>query len=362
MHSARGSARASRAGGARGRRSSAAPGSAESPQSASSSACRLKTRPGFGGEHPQQLELDVGELAPAARRAPRSAGARSMRAARRPRSTSSAAVGWHAERRPPQQRAHAAPELADRERLRDVVVGAELEPDHLVELVVAGREHDDRHGAARPEALADLEPVELRQHQVEHDEVDVLRREAAQRLLAVARLDTRKPSRSSGYVRSFWTASSSSTRRMVAESSAFSRGSRCLPIPSSYYSPPWPPPRQRPERRRPRRGSLERPDQRPALPRNLAARRPAAAAARVQRRATGGARRRRPPARPSTGAARWRSRPTSRRLRRTARPARRARRGAPRWFARPAPPVRLHGPQEDRSTARRPGQRPASAS
>src|SRR5687768_12331279 len=35
----------------------------------------------------------------------------------------------------PEQRAHATSELPDRERLRDVVVGAELESEHLVELV-----------------------------------------------------------------------------------------------------------------------------------------------------------------------------------------------------------------------------------
>ena len=78
-----------------------------------------------------------------------------------------------------QQRPHAAAELADRERLRDVVVRAELEPEHLVELVVAGGQHDDRHRALRAQALADLEAVEPRQHDVEHDEVDVLPGEAA---------------------------------------------------------------------------------------------------------------------------------------------------------------------------------------
>ena len=91
--------------------------------------------------------------------------------------------------RPAQQRADARAELADREGLRDVVVGAELEPDHLVELVVAGRQHDDRHGALGAQALAHLEPVEARQHDVEHDEVDGLRVEALERLLAVGRLD-----------------------------------------------------------------------------------------------------------------------------------------------------------------------------
>ena len=54
--------------------------------------------------------------------------------------------------------------------------------------------------------------------------------------------------------------------------------------PPSSLDSPWPPP-PAPERRRPRRGSLERPDQRPALSRHLAARRPAAARARLQRRA-----------------------------------------------------------------------------
>ena len=39
------------------------------------------------------------------------------------------------------------------------------------------------------EPLADLEPVELRQHDVEHDEIEVLGREAIERLLAVERGD-----------------------------------------------------------------------------------------------------------------------------------------------------------------------------
>ena len=92
-----------------------------------------------------------------------------------------------------QQRADPRAELADRERLRDVVVRAELEPEHLVELVVARGEHDDRHRARRPQPLADLEPVEPRQHQVEHDQVDRLLGEPPQRLLAVASLDNNVP-------------------------------------------------------------------------------------------------------------------------------------------------------------------------
>ena len=41
--------------------------------------------------------------------------------------------------------------------------------------------------AERAHALADLEPVDLRQHQVEHDEVERLPGEAGERLLPVAR-------------------------------------------------------------------------------------------------------------------------------------------------------------------------------
>src|SRR6185503_7548282 len=88
-----------------------------------------------------------------------------------------------------QERPDPAPELADRKRLRDVVVGSELEPEHLVELVVARGEHDDRHRAVRAKPAADLEAVDLREHDVEHDEVDRLLGEAPQGLVAVARLD-----------------------------------------------------------------------------------------------------------------------------------------------------------------------------
>ena len=82
----------------------------------------------------------------------------------------------------------AAAELAQRERLGDVVVGAELEAEDLVDLLGLGREHDDRDGAARPQAPADLEPVEPRHHHVEHDEVEGRLAEARQRLAAVDRL------------------------------------------------------------------------------------------------------------------------------------------------------------------------------
>jgi hypothetical protein len=89
----------------------------------------------------------------------------------------------------PERRPHAAAELTDRERLGDVVVGPHLEPEHLVDLVVLGREHDDRHLATGAQPATDLDPVDLGKHDVEDHEVEPLLREAVERLAAVLRRD-----------------------------------------------------------------------------------------------------------------------------------------------------------------------------
>ena len=90
----------------------------------------------------------------------------------------------------PQRRLHARAELAHRERLGDVVVRAELEPEDLVDLLGLRGEHDDRHRLALgAQAPADLEAVHPRQHHVEHDEIEDLLVEARERLAAVGRLD-----------------------------------------------------------------------------------------------------------------------------------------------------------------------------
>src|SRR5947208_921307 len=71
-----------------------------------------------------------------------------------------------------QERLDAAHELAKAERLRHVVVCAELEADDLVDLVVARRQHE--HGCLRPsgaQPAQDLEPVDAGQPDVEDDEV-----------------------------------------------------------------------------------------------------------------------------------------------------------------------------------------------
>jgi hypothetical protein len=56
-------------------------------------------------------------------------------------------------------------------RLGDVVVGAQLEPDHLVHLGVLGADDDHRHVAPGPQRAADLGTGQARQHQVEQDDV-----------------------------------------------------------------------------------------------------------------------------------------------------------------------------------------------
>src|SRR5262249_30312822 len=75
-----------------------------------------------------------------------------------------------------EDRPHPRQQLADGEGLRDVVVGPELEAHHLVDLLATGGEHHDRGlEALAPERLADLEAGELGEHDVEDEEVRLLR-------------------------------------------------------------------------------------------------------------------------------------------------------------------------------------------
>ena len=91
------------------------------------------------------------------------------------------------QRRAAQHRLHAAAELAHREGLSDVVVGAQLEAEHLVDLLGLRGEHDDRHRRARADLAADVEAVDLGHHHVEHHEVEVVLAQAFERLTAVER-------------------------------------------------------------------------------------------------------------------------------------------------------------------------------
>ena len=84
-------------------------------------------------------------------------------------------------RRPAEDALHARDELTRVERLRHVVVGADLESDDLVDVLVTRREHEDRdvRGLANPPA--ELDAVAVRQVEVEDDERGSLPGERDQR-------------------------------------------------------------------------------------------------------------------------------------------------------------------------------------
>ena len=264
--------------------------------------------------------------------------------------TSPSSSGRLGAARTAQERPHPASELPDREGLRDVVVGAELEPEHLVELVVAGGEHDDRHFALGAQALADLEAVELRQHDVEHDQVDVLggelRHAPPRRRVPGARGSPRVPVDRRA-------ASELSPRRRRG---GWSRGRACRlggSVPAGQSLPGGSAPtiapdgnRSAPDRAAPGASRLApATGQRSSLPRNLAARRPASARGRVQRRAADAA---------AAGVpARLRRRSdqvSSRRISsRNNRAGRRGASGPVQWFRRPAPALRASDSNGDAS-------------
>ena len=80
-------------------------------------------------------------------------------------------------------------QLVDAEWLGHVVVGASLERLDLLAFLVPAREDDDRRGGLAPDPPDDLEPIHVRQPQVEQDEVRPARLPRVQRRPTVWRLD-----------------------------------------------------------------------------------------------------------------------------------------------------------------------------
>src|SRR6478735_978886 len=76
-------------------------------------------------------------------------------------------------------------QLARRVRLGDVVVGAELETDDLVDLVVLRADHDHRHARGLPDLAADLGARDAGQHHVEEHDVGPVAVELHERGVAV---------------------------------------------------------------------------------------------------------------------------------------------------------------------------------
>ena len=71
----------------------------------------------------------------------------------------------------PEHRAHPGEQLLERERLDQVVIGAEGEPGKPVVQPVAGREEDDRDVSRGSQPLCEGEAVVAWQHHVEHRQV-----------------------------------------------------------------------------------------------------------------------------------------------------------------------------------------------
>lgn len=65
-----------------------------------------------------------------------------------------------------------ADQLAEAERLHEVVVRAEFEEEHAVELVAASRQHDDRNLRTLANLPAHVFAVEVGESEVEEDEVE----------------------------------------------------------------------------------------------------------------------------------------------------------------------------------------------
>jgi hypothetical protein len=75
-------------------------------------------------------------------------------------------------------------QLGEGERLRQVVVGAAVEPgDPVADRVARGQHHDRRPDSLAPQHAADLEAVDPRQHDVEDDRVVLGRRRHPQSVL-----------------------------------------------------------------------------------------------------------------------------------------------------------------------------------
>ena len=85
-----------------------------------------------------------------------------------------------------QQGAHAGDELAGREGLDEVVVGAELEADDAVLDLALGGEHDDGDVGGLADGAAHALAGELGEHEVEDDQIEAVLLELLDRALAVA--------------------------------------------------------------------------------------------------------------------------------------------------------------------------------
>ena len=120
----------------------------------------------IGGEQVQQIEFvrrqfDLTIL---------QAGVSSRRIDGQPAGDDGGSMSRGTRRPSSQQRTHARNELANAERLGQIVVGAALETENLVGFLATRRQHQNRHVPVHrlaADRTAHGHPIELRQHDVE---------------------------------------------------------------------------------------------------------------------------------------------------------------------------------------------------
>ena len=89
---------------------------------------------------------------------------------------------------PPQHGPHPGDQLARIERLAEIVVGADLKADDAVDVLFQrGQENDGHVRALGAQIPAHIEPRAVGQHDVEHDEIDLVRRQPLVQLVAACR-------------------------------------------------------------------------------------------------------------------------------------------------------------------------------
>lgn len=77
-------------------------------------------------------------------------------------------------------------QLARGEGFGHVVVGSKLQADDPVDLVPLGGKHDDRYRGEGTESPADLQPIDAREHQIQHHEIGRVGEGTVEGLLAIA--------------------------------------------------------------------------------------------------------------------------------------------------------------------------------
>ena len=88
---------------------------------------------------------------------------------------------------PPHERLRFRHQHRKRKRLGDVIVRARAEPGQRVTLLPKCRDENDRYVALLPHRFADLQPVQMRHHHIQHQQVKRLLLCQHERLFAVIR-------------------------------------------------------------------------------------------------------------------------------------------------------------------------------